>query len=158
MTARFKSLRPVVLGIGLSAAGSSQPAPEAQWYRIATETGAFIGYSSQETLKRADGREIIETHLIDAGEEHGPLVLTPWNTTAKDTTISRRSVRREDAAGKTTSIDAEFALGRDWRRDDVRVLGSNAEIVHQTPVENRTLLVSLPPNVRFDFGDALLST
>ena len=149
MTAEVKSLLSVLLGAFLTAAGSAQQTPSSQWYRISTESGAFIGYSSQEALKEAYGRDIVETHVIDAGEEHGPLVLTPWNTVAKDTTISRRTIRREDVAGKTTSISSELLIGRDWRRDSVRVLGSRAEITHQTPVESRTLQVLLPPDVRF---------
>ena len=156
MTPKF--MLPALILLSGILGGSAEQPPEPQWYRIVTEAGAFIGYSSQETLKRVDGRDIVEAHVIDAGEEHGPLVLTPWNNTAKDTNISRRSVRREDAKGKTTSISAESSVGKDWRRDNVRIVGSRAKIVHETPSESRTLQISLPPAVRFDFGDELLST
>jgi hypothetical protein len=126
---------------------AAAPAPEpARWYAIASAEGAPIGHSSREVEDREDGRDIVETRELSLEEGDAPSLR-----------ISERTVFRQDPAGRIVSISDYTQTGRTWARNEIRIASGVAEVVRQTPAERRTLRVGLPPEVRFDNGEALLA-
>ena len=155
---KVRSLPIIVLTTALSASinVNAEDRPVARWYRIATESGVAVGYASEQTVIWDHGRQIIAEQEIDAGEEHVPRLLTPWENVSQPMTITRRVIRTEEPAGKTLSISAELRIGREWRRDVVHIRPASAEVVHQTAFDTRIGDVPLHEGVRFDDGDGLL--
>ena len=117
----------------------------ATWYLIAADDGAVLGHASLETAPTEGGRDVIETQEIYLREQGGE----PMRLTA-------RSVRSEDAAGRTIALSETRRTARFTSRTEARVSGDSVHVVWQTPSGRWSDVVALPPAVRFDGGEALL--
>ncbi len=69
-----------------------------------------------------------------------------------------RTVVREDAAGRVSSIEATARTGRFLSRTHASVSADRVEVVRETQAGNGRETITLPANVRFDDGDALLQS
>lgn len=146
--------------IGIAAAallGGAAAADATVWYTIIGANGEAIGYASEETSVLADGREIVESQQVDVAERP-ELNRDLVNTSGFASTLTSRTVFREDADGRTLSIVSTNRNGRDWSRTDARIEGGNALVVRETSAEKRSMTVALPKGVRFDNGDGLLKS
>lgn len=128
-----------------SALAQTEEAP-ITWYTIVADSGPKLGHVSLETQQRADGRELIETQLISIRERGG----LPNRT-------ATRTVVREDAAGRTLSIESTSRSGRFWTRTSAHVRNDLVAVERETPNGVSHDSVSLPAGVRFDDGEALLA-
>jgi Transglutaminase-like superfamily len=117
------------------------------WYAVLDDNGAQIGYASTAVTRREGGREIVDTQQIDVSETAGHTTNMVWRTTLT-----------EDAAGRAVSIVSYSQAGRSSGRTEAHITGDKAEITRVTDIGRRTVVVALPPNVRFDTGDRLFST
>lgn len=115
------------------------------WYTIVADSGPTLGYVSLEVEPRRDGRDLIENQRIYL-RERGNL---PHDTTT-------RTVVREDAGGRTLSIDSRSRTGRFWVRTSARIETNVVHVERETPSGTSRDTVELPANVRFDDGEALL--
>ncbi len=133
----------------LAAAGAQaaeEPSDGAAWYSIVTGEGVVIGHASQAVIEHSDGRETVDfREVLLAADEGAPV---------RQTT---RTVTREDADGRTVSIDSTSRTGRRWSHDFARFGEDKAVITHETRKGRRTVTVPLPPTVRFDGGEGLLA-
>jgi hypothetical protein len=136
------------------------PVDGTTWYSIVTGSGAVLGHASRTIMRTRDGTEIVEEQDTDEKDEGSPSPAAPAFTVPGGITTSSRTVREEDAAGRTVSVSTSSKTGlewhNDWWRNDARIVGGKAEVTHQTPAETRVVTVALPPGVRFDGGEALL--
>ncbi len=126
------------------------------WYSIAAQNGAMIGNASHQSMADGAGRLTIDTQDIDVGDEV-PDGRSAFNEMrVRSMHMSWRTVRKEDAAGRTLTISVRSTTGRDWVRSDARIEDGTAAIIRQTPSETRTVAVPLPADTRFDGGEELL--
>jgi transglutaminase-like putative cysteine protease len=128
-------------------AASAQGDTPAVWYTIVADSGATLGHVSLEVETRPDGRDLIETQQIYL-REHGGL---PHRART-------RTVVREDETGRVTSIESTSQAGRFWTRTSARIGDGRVHIERETPNGGSRETVHLPPEVRFDDGEALLQT
>ncbi len=128
-----------------AAIAQTPPGASETWYVIAAEDGAVLGHASVEITQTDDGREIVENQEIYLREQGG-----------EPARVSVRSVRREDASGRTVSISDTSQSGHFSSRTEARISGDRAHIVRQTPSARWADVVALPAGVRFDAGEALL--
>jgi hypothetical protein len=117
----------------------------ATWYTIVADSGPTLGYVSLEVAPRANGRDLIENQRIHL-RERGSL---PYRMTT-------RTVVREDAAGRTVSIESRSRTGRFWTRTQAQVSEGVVQVERETPSGVSRESVQLPADVRFDDGEALL--
>jgi Transglutaminase-like superfamily len=134
----------------LGAAASAQPSPQAgaetTWYVIMADDGARLGHVSVEVVARRDGgRDFVEDQAFYIREQG-----------AAPTRIAIRTVRSEDSAGNTVSINSTSQSGRFRAHAEARISEGSAEIVRETPSGRATVVVVLPAQVRFDDGEGLL--
>src|ERR1700741_409447 len=80
--------------------------PAQRWYVILTENGTPIGYASRETAPTGEGREVVDSQVLNLAEEGPPTTLTPWSGVVKGDEVSGRTKRREDKDGRTLVVDA----------------------------------------------------
>jgi hypothetical protein len=132
-------------GADIAAAAASAPASQDRWYAIYAEGGAHIGHASREVIERADGREVVESYSIRVQEEGEAA-----------TSLSERTIVREDRSGRTVSIAAEARNGRGWVRSEALIGAGRADVIRRTGTDLARQIVALPPGVRFDDGDGLL--
>lgn len=123
----------------------AQTSETTTWYTIVADSGPTLGHVSLEIAPRADGRDLIESQEITL-REHGSL---PYRART-------RTVVSEDAAGNTTGIESVARLGRFRTRTSAQISEGRVEIERETPSGRSRETVLLPPNVRFDDGDALV--
>ncbi len=153
MGASVRFVLPVLFALFVTAAAD---AGDVTWYSIVAQSGAMIGNASHQSMPDGTGRLTIDTQDIDVGDE-APDGRSAFNEMRVRTMhMSWRTVRRENASGRTVSISVRSATGRDWVRSDARIERGSAAITRQTPSETRTVAVPLPADVRFDGGEALL--
>jgi hypothetical protein len=136
----------VAAGMAVARPVADLPSGPAEWRVIVSEDGQVIGHTSEEVVARPDGREIIGRQQVLLKEQGKPPSL-----------VAARSVERQDASGRTVSIQESTRTGRDWSRVETRILGDKAEIVRITPGGRRRTVVDLPADVRFDAGRALIA-
>lgn len=117
----------------------------AAWYTIIADSGATLGHVSLEVEPRPDGRDLIETQQIYL-REHGGL---PHRART-------RTVVREDETGRALTIESTSRTGRFWTRSSARIGDGRVHVEHETPNGASRETVTLPPDVRFDDGEALL--
>jgi hypothetical protein len=141
---RFTTFVCVALVAGVTLATADEPAT---WYTIVADSGATLGYASLQVEPRADGRDLIESQQIYLRERGGA---------ANRTTT--RTIVREDAAGVVSSIESTTRTGRFWSRTRAVVGADRVDIVRETPTGSGREAVFLPPDVRFDDGEALLQS
>ncbi|MEZ5960097.1 MAG: transglutaminase-like domain-containing protein [Hyphomonadaceae bacterium] len=132
-------------GVLASAAALAQTAGTTTWYSIVADSGPTLGHVSLEIAPRADGRDLIETQEINL-REHGSL---PYRART-------RTVLREDAAGNAISIESVSRAGRFRTSTSAQISQGRVEIERETPSGRSRETVLLPPNTRFDDGDALV--
>lgn len=139
----------MLLSIGFSVliAGFAfaQAPSETTWFTIVAGDGAVLGHGSSEVAPGAHGREIIDSQHVSLREQGG-----------EPTRIVMRTVRSEDAAGRTLSIVETAQTGRARSRTEGRIDGSSAVIVRETQAGRWSGTVALPAGVVFDDGEALL--
>jgi hypothetical protein len=129
---------------GASALAQSQTAT---WYAIIADSGATLGHVTLEVAARPDGRDIIESQQIYLREHSG----MPHRART-------RTVLREDASGRATSIESTSRAGRFWTRTSARIADDRVEIERETPNGTSRETLNIPAGVRFDDGDALMQT
>lgn len=151
---RGRAVKAFFLGLTVLLAGPAA-AGETTWYVIVTDSGTQIGHASEDIVETAQGREITESQEVDVGEQVGPSTQLIGRVGAPSH-VETRTLFKEDAAGRTLSISASTAIGRDWSHTEARIDGSEVEISRETPVEKRSSKLTLPQGVRFDAGDGLL--
>jgi hypothetical protein len=115
------------------------------WYTIVADSGAKLGHVSLEVETRADGRDLIENQEIYLRERGGPANRT-----------RARTIVREDSFGRVLSIESTARTGRFWSRTIARVGADRVDVVRETATGSGRESIVLPPDVRFDDGDALL--
>jgi hypothetical protein len=139
---------PLFLLAAIAAAASPAPPPaadDATWYLITAEDGAVIGHSMQRADRHDGGIDWIEEREIRVQEGNDP-----------PSTTVERSLLRQDSAGRTLSIVDEARTGTSWARVEAHIAGSRAEIARQTNADRHSIVVTLPPDTRFDSGAGLL--
>lgn len=119
---------------------------ELTWYKIAAEDGAVLGHASLEVALTQNGRDYIESQETYLREQGGAA-----------RRVRTRSVRREDASGRTVSVRSTSRSRQFATHVEARISGDRAHIVRQTPSGRWEETVALPPAVRFDGGEALLA-
>jgi hypothetical protein len=124
----------------------AQSAESVVWHVIVAEDGAQLGHGSLEVVMRDDGRDVIENQEVYLREQGG-----------EPTRISARSLRSEDAHGRTVSMSETTRRARFVSHTLARIDGDSAHLVRETPSGRWTETVALPPDVRFDGGEGLLS-
>ncbi|HXC56843.1 MAG TPA: transglutaminase domain-containing protein [Rhizomicrobium sp.] len=145
-----------IAGLALLTAAQAATGDGTTWYRFTAASGEQIGYSSEEIVIRPDGRDVIDTQQIDIDVPSDVLPRAPWFTLPDATHMSARTVRREDAGGRTISLSATAQSNRDVTRDEAVINADAAVVTHTVAAGTRTLSIALPPGVRFDGGDGLL--
>jgi len=115
------------------------------WFTITADGGQKIGFASRQVRATAAGREIISEQQVLLAERRKP--------TRK---IVGRTLRREDAAGRTITLESVTQVGADRTRNEARIDGDVARVTRQTGVDRRQVDVPLPARVRFDDGEGLL--
>ncbi len=140
------------LSIGLIAtlaasAAFAQAADEAVWFSIVADDGAVLGHASSEIEQSAGGRAFIDSQEVYLREQGG-----------EPARIVTRSVRTEDAAGRTVSIVETAQTGRARTRVEARIDGLSVEVVRETQAGRWTGAAALTPAARLDGGEALLRT
>lgn len=150
---RLLPILPILLAA--TAAQADTPASEVHWYVIATENGTTIGHASEEVIATRDGRDVIDSQEMDVGEQIGPPTQIIGLATPA-THLSSRTNFHQDKDGRTLSIETLNQTGRDWSRIEARIEGDKAVVTRETQAEKRIQTIALPPDVRFDDGDALL--
>lgn len=128
---------------------SAQTRAEADiaYYVISDRDGARLGHLTSETQARADGgRRSIGRHEYYLREQGGAA-----------TRLISETITTEAADGRAISIVETSRRGREQTRVDVRISASTAEIVRQTPAGRWTGAIAIPPDTRFDGGEALLA-
>jgi Transglutaminase-like superfamily len=118
---------------------------ETIWYSIAAADGAPFGYSAREVRTSGGGTEIVQTTEMRVQEGANPT-----------TRIRERTIVRLDRAGRPVAMSDRVETGRSWVALEARIGAGEAEITRQTPLDRRTITVSLPQDVRFDDGQELL--
>lgn len=141
---RFAAFVCAALAAGVTLAIADEPTT---WYTIVTDSGATLGHVSLQVEPRADGRDLIESQQIYLRERGG---------VANRTTT--RTIAHEDASGRTTSIDSIARTGRFVSRTRATISREQVDVVRETPAGSGRETIQLPPNVRFDDGDALVQT
>lgn len=139
---RFAAFVLVALAAGVTLASADQPTT---WYTIVADSGATLGHVSLQVEPRADGRDLIESQQIYLRERGGA---------ANRTTT--RTVVREDVAGRVSSIESTARTGRFLTRTHATVSAGRVDVVRETPAGTGRETIVLPPDVRFDDGDALI--
>lgn len=117
------------------------------WYTIVADSGAKLGHVSLEVEARADGRHLIESQQIYLRERGGPANRT-----------RARTIVREDASGRVFSIESTARTGRFWSRTTASIGADRVDVVRETATGSGRETISLPADVRFDDGDALLQS
>ncbi|MFN3463037.1 MAG: transglutaminase-like domain-containing protein [Terricaulis sp.] len=117
------------------------------WYTIVADSGAKLGHVSLEVEARADGRDLIESQQIYLRERGGPANRT-----------RARTIVREDASGRVFSIESTARTGRFWSRTTASIGADRVDVVRETATGSGRETISLPADVRFDDGDALLQS
>jgi hypothetical protein len=135
----------IVLLFALAGAPARAAPEQPAWYIIVAADGAQLGYASREIVQTAAGREIIQTQRLSLTDEVDAA-----------TTITQRTVYTENAAGRIVAIVSTTRTGRE--RSEVRAVIENgvARIERETAAGCWRGDVVLPPDVRFDDGEALL--
>lgn len=134
----------VALAAGVTLASADQPTT---WYTIVTDSGATLGHVSLQVEPRADGRDLIESQQIYLRERGG---------VANRTTT--RTVVREQADGRVSSIESTSHTGRFLTRTHASVRADRVDVVRETPAGSGRETIMLPANIRFDDGDALVQS
>ncbi len=134
----------VCVALAVSVAAADEPTT---WYTIVTDSGATLGHVSLQVAPRADGRDLIESQQIYLRERGGA---------ANRTTT--RTVVREDASGRATSVDSTARTGRFLTRTRATIGADRVDVVRETPAGSGRETIMLPANVRFDDGDALIQS
>jgi hypothetical protein len=123
------------------------PSPEdTNWYAIAADNGARIGYSWRQTVVSPEGRQVIDVSQVRLRDQGDP-----------GRRITERSVTRLDPSGHVRSISDSSQMGLIQSSVEVRVDGDVAEVTRSVEGDRRTLRVPLPPGIRFDGGEELLA-
>lgn len=117
----------------------------ATWFVISADSGEKIGFASSQTRALPAGREWIGEQQVLLGERLKPV-----------RKIAVRTVRREDAAGRTVSLESVSQVGPDRTRHEARIDGGVARVLRQTGSDRQQIDIALPAGVRFDGGDGLL--
>ncbi len=117
------------------------------WYTIVADSGAKLGHVSLEVETRADGRDLIETQQIYLRERGGAANRT-----------RARTIVREDSSGRVLTIESTSRTGRFWSRTSATVGADRVDVVRETATGSGRETISLPADVRFDDGDALLQS
>lgn len=138
-------LIPAVAGAAAAIQAAAAGDGGTSWYSIVADNGARLGHASHEVRELADGREIVEAHVITLQEPD-----------QRPTRLSERTVVREDEAGRTIAVNEYAEVGGLWTRTEARIGPAEATVTRQSRRDRRQVAVSLPPGVRFDSGDALL--
>ncbi|MBK6702721.1 MAG: transglutaminase domain-containing protein [Caulobacteraceae bacterium] len=134
----------VCMALAVSVASADEPAT---WYTIVADSGATLGHVSLQVAARADGRDLIESQQIYLRERGG---------VANRTTT--RTVVREEADGRVSSIESTARTGRSWSRTNATVGANRVDVVRETPTGSGRESVALPADIRFDDGEALLQS
>ncbi|MBX3429789.1 MAG: transglutaminase domain-containing protein [Hyphomonadaceae bacterium] len=131
-----------VAALAVGVAAASEPTI---WYTIVADSGATLGHVSFQVETRADGRDLIENQQIYLRERGG---------VANRTTT--RTVVHEEADGRVSSIESTARTGRFLTRTRASVSAGRVDVIRETPAGAGRETIMLPPNVRFDDGDALV--
>jgi hypothetical protein len=134
------------LALLAAAALANAPAVETSWYAVRSETGAPIGYASRTVTAQPDGaRTIVDAQDLYVADEEGG-----------SSHQTGRTVRREDAAGRTIWISDDAAQAGIFIHTEAKIAGGYAEIVRRSPHDRSAWRVALAAGVRFDVGEGLL--
>lgn len=134
---------------GAAAPKAAVPAvgPTAAWSQVVADDGQVIGYAYRDIVPRPDGgRDIVEGQEITVTNDVSPL-----------TRIASRTVRREDAAGRTYHISIEGGIGSRTITTEAVITPGEAVITRRAGDLPHVTRVPLPAGVRFDGGDGLLA-
>lgn len=143
------------IAVAVAALGGAARADGTTWYAIVTEHGTPIGHATEEIRTHAGGREIVEAQDLDVGETVGPSTQLV-NKADPATHMSSRTVTQENASGRAVSMETYNQAGRGWSRIRAEILADKAVVTRESEAEKRSVTVPLPPQTRFDNGDALL--
>lgn len=138
MALRIALLAFVMSALAISAARADR------WFDIVTGEGARLGYASSEEEANEDGRTITERQHYYLREQN-----------SRSTRITSVTVRREDAAGRTTEIRETTSTNGFSSETRAQVAGGRANITHETRAGRWSETIVLSPDVQFDGGEAL---
>jgi Transglutaminase-like superfamily len=118
----------------------------AKWYGVYLDDGLKVGSSSVATEPWQGGVRTIDMFEVFSRD-----------TDNRNVRISDRVMRYVDVDGRTTRIERVSSSGATSVRVMIGIRGDVAVAVRKTASDESTVTIALPPAVRFDGGEGLIS-
>lgn len=122
-------------------------AQDSLWYEILNGEDIKIGHAERTVIETPDTIEIVNTRLLSGKDNEG-------RYRASKTKV----IESKTPSGDTKRLTLLTGSGRRLSSTIVELEGSSANIKRKTKYGEQSYSLSLPENIRFDFGESLLKT